>query len=518
MTSHKKFFRVVLILLAAIILVIVLLPIALKPIVKNKIYEALPENHQLQFGKMNLSLIPLGISIYNVEWINTTAGQDHSIFKRAVIDTLAVSGIDVLAYVMHDRLEVENFHISGLHSELLNSEKDKSKKDSTKSKNSSLILNVTNTSVTNTSVVYFMADDEEPTLDVPYIDIKVRNFEMDFNNGDLMADNYQFDIKKIKYIPKSKLHEISAASILISGDKEKAEFDSIRIKPLVNASQLPNLVTYETGIIDLVLPSVKIGGMDFVDMYQSRSVALNHVWLNEPRLELYKDKTLKDKPSKLPSEMLKSIPFEVKVDSIQIHSGFIKYYELMEREKSPGHITFERLHGSIYNMNNQTGSGPAEIVANAYLMGSAKLEATFKFPFGFVSDTFAIKGSLDGMALSEINPMVMNVASVEVMDGMMQKMEFDFQANRNFSSGVLYFYYSDFKLALLNKDNNKQGIIKKIVSFVANVALISNNPRGEQLREGEIYFEREEPKSIFNYWWKSLFSGIKSSVTGNNKK
>ncbi len=518
MTSGKKLIRIFLILLAVFIFIMVLLPIGLKPIVKNKIYEALPENHQLQFQKMNISLIPLGISFFDVEWINTTSGTDHSMFKSIVVDTLSVSGIDVLAYVMHDRLEVENFHISGLHSEWLSSKKEDDKKDSTNNKNSSLNLRIANTSVANSSVVYFMDIDEKPSLEIPHIDIFVNHFEIDFNNGNLTVENYIIDIQDIKYIPESKFHEISAGQIYISANEDIAEIDSIRIRPLITASQLPNLVTYETGIIDLVLPSVKIGGMDFVDMYQSESLVLNYVRLNQPRLELYKDKTLKDKPSKLPSEMLKSIPFEVKVDSIQIRSGFIKYYELMDQEKKPGHITFERLNASVSNLSNQTGSGPAEIYANASLMGSARLEATFKFPFGFASDTFAIKGLLDAMPLMALNPMVMEVASVEIKDGMMQKMEFDFQANRNFSSGVLYFYYSDFKLALLNKDNNKQGIIKKIVSFVANVALISNNPRGEQLREGEIYFEREEPKSIFNYWWKSLFSGIKSSVTGNNKK
>ena len=55
-------------------------------------------------------------------------------------------------------------------------------------------------------------------------------------------------------------------------------------------------------------------------------------------------------------------------------------------------------------------------------------------------------------------------------------------------------------------------------SFLANTFVINNkNPNGKNLRVGEIYFERDKQKSIFNFLWKSLLSGIKPSLGINEK-
>jgi hypothetical protein len=36
-------------------------------------------------------------------------------------------------------------------------------------------------------------------------------------------------------------------------------------------------------------------------------------------------------------------------------------------------------------------------------------------------------------------------------------------------------------------------------------------------RTGKIEFERDRKRQIFNYWWKSLLSGIKASVLNSEK-
>jgi len=46
------------------------------------------------------------------------------------------------------------------------------------------------------------------------------------------------------------------------------------------------------------------------------------------------------------------------------------------------------------------------------------------------------------------------------------------------------------------------------------MVVINENPKpGKEVRVGIIDFERDPEKFIFNYWVKSLLSGIKSSFT-----
>jgi hypothetical protein len=56
-------------------------------------------------------------------------------------------------------------------------------------------------------------------------------------------------------------------------------------------------------------------------------------------------------------------------------------------------------------------------------------------------------------------------------------------------------------------------------SFFANTFIIkTNNPRNFFLRKGDIFFERDEKKAIFNYWTKTFLSGVVSSIGATNNK
>ena len=83
------------------------------------------------------------------------------------------------------------------------------------------------------------------------------------------------------------------------------------------------------------------------------------------------------------------------------------------------------------------------------------------------------------------------------------------------------FYYNDLKIQLLNRETETlKGIGPVLGSFFANTFFIrTNNPKNFVFRKGDIFFERDKKRAIFNYWVKSFLSGVVSSVGAvNNKK
>jgi hypothetical protein len=59
---------------------------------------------------------------------------------------------------------------------------------------------------------------------------------------------------------------------------------------------------------------------------------------------------------------------------------------------------------------------------------------------------------------------------------------------------------------------------QSLLTEVVNLLLSDSNPNDDgKLKHGIIYFERDESKGFFNFVWKSLLSGIKSSVGVNSK-
>ncbi len=72
--------------------------------------------------------------------------------------------------------------------------------------------------------------------------------------------------------------------------------------------------------------------------------------------------------------------------------------------------------------------------------------------------------------------------------------------------------YEDLDIKKLDSETLEETTRSRIVSFVANLAVVrSSNPEDDP-RVGEIDFERETDRSTFSYWWKTLRSGLKSSA------
>jgi hypothetical protein len=93
-------------------------------------------------------------------------------------------------------------------------------------------------------------------------------------------------------------------------------------------------------------------------------------------------------------------------------------------------------------------------------------------------------------------------------------MKFAFWYNNDHSDGELFLNYRDLKLLSL-RENKEDKVVPNVVktllinAFIEN-DLDKNDPRPK--RKGDIHFVRNQNKFIFNFWWKSLLSGIKSAT------
>jgi hypothetical protein len=75
----------------------------------------------------------------------------------------------------------------------------------------------------------------------------------------------------------------------------------------------------------------------------------------------------------------------------------------------------------------------------------------------------------------------------------------------------MIFKYEDCKVDLLNKTKKKGG--NDLISFLANAFVIkSNNPANGDLREAKMAYTRDKNKSMINFWWKTILSGLKDTI------
>jgi hypothetical protein len=108
----------------------------------------------------------------------------------------------------------------------------------------------------------------------------------------------------------------------------------------------------------------------------------------------------------------------------------------------------------------------------------------------------------------------------KIESGQLKKLTVPFVlANDDESSGKLIFYYNNLKVMVEKQDEKTWSKIKTgVINFAANDIIVNNdNPtKSGKLKTGTIYFQRKKQSSIFNFLWKSIFSGLKSTMGFNS--
>lgn len=242
-------------------------------------------------------------------------------------------------------------------------------------------------------------------------------------------------------------------------------------------------------------------------------------------IRVFRDKRKKEKHIKKPAfqELMYNYPNVLHIDSVGVLNGNIIYVEQIEHANEAGRISFNKLKAKIYNITNdtifKTQDGVFKLTAEALLMGKGKLSMSLEAKLFDKSNTFSLDGKLSSMEASALNPMVEKNAFVYINSGKVDGMRLNFVANNTKATGQMTMLYHGLKLTFKNKHTNDTTAIKEILlSFSANKKILDSNPiPGKEVRVGIIDYQKDPEKAIFNYWYKSALSGIKSSILKSRK-
>jgi hypothetical protein len=214
----------------------------------------------------------------------------------------------------------------------------------------------------------------------------------------------------------------------------------------------------------------------------------------------------------------------INIDSVAVLNGNIVYTEQVLKADEPGMISFGQIKVGLYKITNdstyKTEKAYTQLNAEALVMGKGKLSILLKSRIFDSSNTFTVKGSLSGMNVSYLNPMLGNNAFVYATSGKIDAMHFSFKANNSRAYGNMVLLYHGLDLAVKNKrTNDTTGLKAKVISLFANMKVMDSNPKPQkEVRKGTINYKRDPERFIINYCFKSLLTGIKSSLVRNPEK
>ncbi len=321
------------------------------------------------------------------------------------------------------------------------------------------------------------------------------------------------------FLSGKKNYKFSASGITVNsgGALHANEF---LLKPLLSENAFAKAFPFQADRYDFSFKNLDAGGIDFKKLIGSNILEMQSLSL-QPTLKIFNDRTLPPNPGtvekKYPHQALLDFPFRLFIKSAHVKNGAVYYKERAKNSKQVGMPYFTAISSTIENITNIPErikqNGRLTLKAACLFLGKQRVSTGWILPLRASDSVLSIGGEasfIDGTAL---NPVIEPLAMLSVKSGIVHKLNFNFLATDHKATGTLTLLYNDLKVEVL-KIKEEELKKKTLLTFFANTLIKNDNPQNNTTREGIIGHNRDIKRSFFNMIWKSILSGLKSTVLG----
>ncbi|MEX0720050.1 MAG: hypothetical protein WD059_05235 [Balneolaceae bacterium] len=354
-------------------------------------------------------------------------------------------------------------------------------------------------------------------------DLDVRKININALTKDSSAsylENLVFSGKDLTYMMEDKLYKFTVDEFEIETSSKLASITNFAFSPILPKYEFSEIRGHQLDRIDLKIADIELKGFE-VDSLPGGVLNLDSLIVKDGWLEVFRDKHKPKAPGFSPkplvNDMANSIGLPFGLDVALISNSTIIYEEHTPPSEEPGHISFDALDAVLKNFKSASHPQFTDDTLTLYVetkfMNAAPLTVDISYPIFREDDTHYVKAHLDSIDPQEVAGMLEFVGFVRVESGMVHELSAEMELNDTSSTGQLKLLYDDLEVSFLNEnDPDRNGIREQVSDFITNKFVLKSENTAEDPRIGEISYEKEEGKSIFAYWWRSLLSGIQSSI------
>ena len=262
--------------------------------------------------------------------------------------------------------------------------------------------------------------------------------------------------------------------------------------------------------------------MDFAALLNDKSLKIDSVAVRNVILGSYKNRQVPQRQRIKPLfyESLHKLPWDVDIRRIRFDSLDVTYQELSPTGTTPGTIIFNELNGDFFGLTNRPRNGRTSftIEAQGKLMNRGRMQATFTLPVDSTDNDFTVTGRLGPLNAEALNPITEPLTNLYIDNGRINGMNFSIAGNAMQSSVTLELRYDSLNVAWMKNENGRLQERKFLSAVLDGLVLKHSNPDSQGMRTGSGTTERDQYRSQFNYLWKSLLPGVKSTLMGRDRK
>ncbi|HMT29133.1 MAG TPA: hypothetical protein PKD91_07630 [Bacteroidia bacterium] len=343
-------------------------------------------------------------------------------------------------------------------------------------------------------------------------------FPIDKNSDHPITTSLSFQTDSIVYVDSVSMYTFSIYNLVSDKESKQISLELLDIHPHHNKNTFARRAKFQTDRFEGQVRNI-IYNYKSADSLLTGKTIKGNISCDTLHLIAYRDKTIPRKEHDIKhtvQKYLSMLKFELDLDSMTIQHAEITYQEKSEQSGLEGEINFGSVNTTLTHITNVRKTDTLVLKASSTFMNTAKVIVDIQIPLS--QNYFDCKGSITGLPFKNLNKITGSAAGIIFSRGNMKKIAFNMRADVDSSRGDLILEYDDLDFAVQNKPGgDTTGIKSKIITFIAgDIFLPTSIPgEGKVLKAGVISNPKNEERFMFNYIWKSIFSGLKSAVREN---
>ena len=373
--------------------------------------------------------------------------------------------------------------------------------------------------------VYRLIKPDKKILYIDDLDIHATGISVDFTTDSLFASS---SIETLIYDASDiinndlKYHELAVGNIHYDISTRGFEISKFHIKNKQSRDAYNKSRTYRSPWLAIDVEKIHFDIFPW-EVYQNGIFDLGKIVLTEPDIVLYVDLNLPLSPKikPMPSKMIRDIPVQFNLDSLQLIDASFVFMPKMKGE-NPGNVELAPINGYLTHITNvpenlvEDPNMKLDIDCKIWDEGIVDIYMEIDVPDK--NDPMYVKGQVEDLNLKQVENMIKNLFGIEVMSGYLKLLKFEYIADDVTSNGKVVFNYHDLALDLKKKagkiKETNENIYKdksnKLLNFFAKGAIRKDNMPGYGKYKpiGYIHRERIRDKAFSDALWGSIEVGI----------
>lgn len=270
----------------------------------------------------------------------------------------------------------------------------------------------------------------------------------------------------------------------------------------------PGKPTSYQGHID----TMHIEEFDLDELYDRQELRIGTITLLSPAIRIYSDRRLAGarRPKRLPHEAFRSLALPVRVETVHLREGTIRYEEVPRDGVTPGVVEFGAIRADLGPIDNRR---PDTLVVRSWtrINEALPLAVELEWPIHLSRFDLEARAWTSAFSATALNSMFEPNAGIRILSGRIDTLETQFRVVDGRATGTLDALYHDLEFESVNKkDPSDKNTMK---SWILDMKMRENRDPDAPEQIGEIQHQRAETESIFKFLWLTVRSGLISLVS-----